>query len=96
MEEHAQEDAKLSGRILGKIPREDTGVLHLSNERDEKGGCLFDIPEYYNPEVAYPAVVALHGRSGHGRAFLCQGSAQPGVHCYKSDGARQNLVVDAT
>lgn len=70
LEEHIQEDEGLLARISGAVPREDTGVLHFSNERDEKGGCSIYIPEYYDPKVAYPVVVALHGGSGHGRAFL--------------------------
>ena len=70
LEEHRQEDGGLLARISGAVPCEDTGVLHFNNERDEKGGCSIYIPEYYDPEVAYPVVVVLHGGSGHGRAFL--------------------------
>jgi phospholipase/carboxylesterase len=70
LEEHAQENAELLARVSGAVLREDTGVLHFNNERDEKSGCSIYIPEYYDPKVAYPVVVALHGGSGHGRAFL--------------------------
>jgi phospholipase/carboxylesterase len=70
MEEQIQNDVGLLAHISGAVPREDTGVLHFSNERNEKGGCSIYIPEYYSSEVAYPVVVALHGGSGHGRAFL--------------------------
>lgn len=51
-------------------PRPDTGVLHLENDRGQKGGVSLYIPETYDPALAYPLVFALHGGSGHGRAFL--------------------------
>lgn len=70
LEDQLQDDAELLARISSAVSQENTGVLHFSNERDEKGGCSIYIPEYYDPEVAYPVVVALHGGSGHGRAFL--------------------------
>ena len=57
-------------RLLSASPREDTGVLHFNNEREEKGGCSIYVPEDYYPDRAYPVVVAHHGGSGHGRAFL--------------------------
>ncbi len=66
----AGEDAALRGRIEAAPPRDDTGVLHFNNGREEKGGCSIYVPEYYDPDVSYPLVFALHGGSGHGRAFL--------------------------
>ena len=57
-------------RLQSASPREDTGVLHFNNEREEKGGCSIYVPEDYCPDRAYPVVVAHHGGSGHGRAFL--------------------------
>ena len=50
---------------------EDTGVAHLSNERDSKGGCSLYVPESYDPNgPPLPLVIALHGGAGHGRTFL--------------------------
>ena len=46
LEEHAQENAELLARVSGAVLREDTGVLHFNNERDEKSGCSIYIPEY--------------------------------------------------
>lgn len=63
-------DADLARR-LGKPPaRDDVGVLHFDNAPDSRGGFSAYVPEYYDPDVAWPLVVALHGGSGNGRAFL--------------------------
>ena len=35
-----------------------------------RGGFSFYVPEYYTADRAWPLVVALHGGSGNGRAFL--------------------------
>ena len=50
LEEDTQE-ARLA-RLQSASPREDTGVLHFNNEREEKGGCSIYIPEDYNPDRA--------------------------------------------
>lgn len=70
LEGEARLDTDLAARIEAAEFRSDTGVLHFNNERDEKGGCSIYVPEYYDATVPYPVVVALHGGSGHGRAFL--------------------------
>lgn len=51
------------------------GVVHFGNERTMRGGWSVYVPEDLVPEgraqgEAAPLVVALHGGSGHGRAFL--------------------------
>ena len=70
IEEAVQEDLRRLKRLQTVPMREDTGILHFSNEREKKGGCSIYIPEDYDPKKAYPIVTALHGGSGHGRAFL--------------------------
>ncbi|MGH6998060.1 MAG: hypothetical protein ACREEO_07685, partial [Phenylobacterium sp.] len=35
-----------------------------------RGAFSLYVPEYYSPDRAWPLVVALHGGSGNGRAFL--------------------------
>ena len=70
LEEAVQEDLLRLERLRNAPVREDTGILHFSNEREKKGGCSIYIPEDYDPDRAYPIVTALHGGSGHGRAFL--------------------------
>ena len=63
-----RDDADLLAR-LGR-PNPDAGVIHGENERGQRGGLSVYVPETYDPAVAHPLVVALHGGSGHGRAFL--------------------------
>lgn len=65
-----REDADLIGRLAAAEPRPDTGVLHHDNAEEPRGGVSIYVPETYNPAVAWPLVVALHGGSGDGRSFL--------------------------
>lgn len=66
----AREDAELLRRLSHAETGPDTGVLHYDNAPDARGGFSAYVPEYYDPDVAWPLVVALHGGSGTGRAFL--------------------------
>jgi phospholipase/carboxylesterase len=50
--------------------RADAGVMHASNETDQRGGFSLYVPEYQSADTPLPLVVALHGGSGHGRGFL--------------------------
>jgi phospholipase/carboxylesterase len=69
-EPHRQ-DAALLDRLAAAEPgREGTGILHAANLPTERGGFSLYVPEYYEPGLRYPLVVALHGGSGHGRSFL--------------------------
>jgi phospholipase/carboxylesterase len=63
-------DADLLARLAEAPSREETGVMHVANERSSRGGFSLYVPEDYQPDRAWPLVVALHGGSGHGRAFL--------------------------
>jgi len=47
-----------------------TGVIHGGGEPGARGSFALYVPEYYTPDRAWPLVVALHGGSGNGRAFL--------------------------
>lgn len=64
-----RDDAALQAR-LAAVPGVDTGVLHFDNEPGTRGGFSVYVPEYDMPDRAWPLVVALHGGSGNGRAFL--------------------------
>lgn len=46
-----------------------TGVIHVSAGGSHGGFSLF-VPEIYQPDRAWPVIVALHGGSGNGRDFL--------------------------
>lgn len=63
-------DAKALARAM-QPPREgETGVFHVDNEPGSRGGYSLYVPETYTAERGWPLVVALHGGSGNGRAFL--------------------------
>jgi phospholipase/carboxylesterase len=63
-----REDAALAERLA--LPAmEGTGVIH-GGEPGLRGSFALYVPEYYTPDRAWPLVVALHGGSGNGRAFL--------------------------
>lgn len=65
-----RDDEALLGRLSNAdASRENVGVMHAANATDERGGFSMYVPEYYNGEQV-PLIVALHGGSGHGRAFL--------------------------
>jgi phospholipase/carboxylesterase len=48
----------------------ETGVMQADNDTTERGGFSLYVPETYTPDRPWPVVFALHGGSGHGRAFL--------------------------
>jgi phospholipase/carboxylesterase len=64
-----REDTGLLERLRQR-PAPGTGVRHTSNERGTRGGFSVYVPEYLDPATPVPLVMALHGGSGHGRAFL--------------------------
>lgn len=47
-----------------------TGIIHGDNKPGSRGSFSVYVPEYYEPDRAWPLVVALHGGSGNGRNFL--------------------------
>jgi phospholipase/carboxylesterase len=66
-----RDDIALLERLAAADPaRDDVGVLHAQNAREERGGVSVYVPEYYDGTQRCPLVVALHGGSGHGRDFL--------------------------
>ena len=64
-----QADAELAARLTTPS-NESTGIFHNHNEPGSRGGFSLYVPEYYTPDRAWPLVMALHGGSGNGRAFL--------------------------
>jgi phospholipase/carboxylesterase len=80
LEEGARDDASLIARLLAAADRRaggadaatgaEVGILHDSNDRRQRGGVSLYVPEYWDPSVRWPLVVALHGGSGHGADFL--------------------------
>jgi phospholipase/carboxylesterase len=64
-----RDDTDLQARLDGAAGA-DTGVMHVDNEPGSRGGFSMYVPEYYSADRAWPLVMALHGGSGNGRAFL--------------------------
>lgn len=50
--------------------RSDVGVMHSGETPGERGGFSLYVPEDYDASRACPLVMALHGGSGNGGAFL--------------------------
>lgn len=71
LEPDRREDIALLTRLReANPPRENTGVMHIDNDRKSRGGVSIYVPEYYDPARSWPLVMALHGGAGHGSAFL--------------------------
>ena len=71
LEDDAGADPALLQRLVQATggPGE-VGVMHADNERQSRGGFSLYVPEYYDAAAPCPLVMALHGGTGHGRAFL--------------------------
>lgn len=65
-----RDDAQLQARLDGVKGGDESGVLHVDNEPGSRGGFSMYVPEYYTADRPWPLVMALHGGSGNGRAFL--------------------------
>ncbi len=71
LEQSARGDATLAARLAAVDPaREKVGVMHAGGPPGTRGGFSLYVPETYDEGRAYPLVVALHGGSGNGGAFL--------------------------
>jgi phospholipase/carboxylesterase len=71
LEERAREDATLAARLAAADPtRDGVGFMHAEGPAGTRGGFSLYVPEYYDPARAWPLVVAMHGGSGNGGAFL--------------------------
>ena len=66
-----RDDAALAERLAAAdASRENVGVMHAANGRNQRGGFTMYVPEYYDGTAPWPLVMALHGGSGHGADFL--------------------------
>ncbi|MBL0900178.1 MAG: phospholipase [Reyranella sp.] len=71
LEQTARADAAMVERLAEVDPRrEGVGFMHVGGPAGTRGGFSFYVPEYYDPARAWPLVVAMHGGSGNGGAFL--------------------------
>jgi phospholipase/carboxylesterase len=65
-----RDDAELLARLSKEPDRDRVGVMHLANDREQRGGFSLYVPEYLGAADQLPLVIALHGGSGHGRDFI--------------------------
>jgi len=71
LEQPARDDVALLARLAAVDPaREKVGVMHAGGPPGTRGAFSLYVPETYDESRAYPLVVALHGGSGNGGAFL--------------------------
>lgn len=66
-------DPSLRGAAASNAPvadGADRGVIHVGNAPGSRGGYSLYVPEDAASDEALPLVMALHGGTGHGRAFL--------------------------
>ncbi|NQW50339.1 MAG: phospholipase [Rhodospirillales bacterium] len=71
LEQAARDDAALRQRLAAADPtREGVGFMHVGGPAGTRGGFSLYVPEYYDAARSWPLVVALHGGSGNGGAFL--------------------------
>jgi phospholipase/carboxylesterase len=76
LETSARDDAALAAKLASVDPaREHVGFMHVGPQHvggpaGTRGGCSLYVPEYYDAAKAWPLVVAMHGGSGNGAAFL--------------------------
>ena len=71
LERSARDDTDLQARLAASDPtREGVGFMHIAGPSGTRGAFSLYVPEYYDPAKSWPLVVALHGGSGNGGAFL--------------------------
>jgi phospholipase/carboxylesterase len=71
LEPSARTDSALTDRLAAVAPaRSNVGAMHLGGPPGTRGAFSLYVPEYYDAATAYPLVVAMHGGSGNGGAFL--------------------------
>lgn len=71
LEPVAREDKERLAALAAIDPlRDDVGTMPVGGPAGTRGAFSLYVPEYYDPARAWPLVVALHGGSGNGGAFL--------------------------
>lgn len=71
LEASARDDAGLAAKLAAADPTaEGVGFMHVGGPAGTRGAFSLYVPEYYDGARAWPLVVAMHGGSGNGGAFL--------------------------
>lgn len=71
LEPDKRDDAELAARIAAADhARDGVGAMHVNGPAGTRGAFSLYVPEYYDAARPWPLVVAMHGGSGNGGAFL--------------------------
>ncbi len=71
LEASARGDAALAAKLAAVDPvREGVGSMHIGGPAGTRGAFSLYVPEYYDETRTWPLVMAMHGGSGNGGAFL--------------------------
>ncbi len=71
LESSARDDSALTAKLAAADPSaEGVGSMHVGGPAGTRGAFSLYVPEYYDSSRAWPLVVAMHGGSGNGGAFL--------------------------
>jgi phospholipase/carboxylesterase len=71
LEATSRDDTARLERLAAVDPmKPEVGVMHVGGPAGTRGAFSLYVPEDYEPARAWPLVVALHGGSGNGGAFL--------------------------
>ncbi len=71
LEPAVRSDTTLTDRLASlDMTREGMGVMHVGGPAGTRGGFSLYVPETYDGSQPMPLVVAMHGGSGNGGAFL--------------------------
>jgi phospholipase/carboxylesterase len=65
-----RDDAALQARLAAPAIEGETGLIQAGEEAGRRGGFALYVPETYRSDQAWQLVMALHGGSGNGRAFV--------------------------
>ena len=65
-----RDDMDLTRGLMQQPAPKDTGVICFGDDASARDAVWVYVPETYDPATPHPVVVALHGGSGNGRAFL--------------------------
>ena len=64
-----RDDPDLARRLMHQPAPDDVGIICFGDDKARDAVWAY-VPETYDPATPHPVVVALHGGSGNGRAFL--------------------------
>ena len=70
LEEPLRTNAEFAEQIATGADRDEVGLKHAANGRDERAGFSLFVPEWWDGTSELSLVMALHGGTGHGSDFI--------------------------